>query len=1584
MALSAAEAERRLLTFRVPTENQRRVWAYMEKTFSLAGYSYYSENYDQLIGKAVAGLNILNRRSTLSAIAGPLRPALENALKIAAQLPYQARSSRVPFRARNIAGVSEINVGRMVKYIAWARQEYDQPIEWHAEWCGYTETEMLSLFGLDVLLAVEIDAGNKVVLDILLQSIRGTHPIGIVSKTGLRALMRCKEPVAWQAVENLLLSADRAEGLRQAIIECADELNPVVFQRFVRLIIEHNLLRFSSVFRAFLMWFPGLIQEGKPASAEQVLLRMLEFMQDRDLEPSATFEDTYLRLWTDAFFDAEEALRRGWTLFGSPSVEVRRAVAEITNAIRLSSAGPLIEAILRDPDFRVCASGIEFVSGWSPGAFTASFQTQILSLAKIWPQKASPDIPLSRKDVWGVALRIASTDQLPFYFQNLHELSGDARFLLAHELNGVKDANLRKEMALKLAGDTASSVRELAFRSLSAFPINPPDAPGLEELLTRKAADLRTAVLTTLARQPDGPALESARRLASSTNSNQRQAGAELAEQLVKRGVSEAAELRPTKGPAPTVPAASASDLFGLLRHEEITFAPKPDPVRSQNLYTPGALAILKEFDDYLHSRRDEIVTSCSHGPQGNQVPIGDLTANSILPYGAYSMQFDNDLPFVLEVIEWYQPKLPKPSEESDDLVRALIISEYADGHRNQLPKPLAEAFNKHKFEPPRHLSATRGLLMCICRGLPLSPTVVLDMIANEISTWEDGYYEMLRIHSHEKEYSWRKREELRLLRDRLQSLAQAGTGFRDADWKRAFLLLRFIDEPAGSPGRAAVEALHDELHQKNDADPYWYNREVESRRKLNIPFREAVPFLFVDRAFELGFCTKSDVLDQVRFNLGKVTQHEKAMSPGTRAVVQELVDRIVEVEAQRGDLKGEASHYAGDLQGMIHLGHVVTILNSGVPLTRTPTYYTGGSLSRAQSFTRLLTYSRPAPGETTEVCSEAFRALNIKPERFVELAMLSPHWAAAIERALGWESFEDAVWWLHAHTKEEGWGVPPEIKALWAGAISERTPLSSTQLENGSCDPAWFHRFRAKIDDKLWKQLDKNAKFASSSSGHARAQLFARALSGEVSVAELKATIEAKRNPNAVRALGLVPLLPEREADIRDRYRFLQEFHAGSRQFGSARQATEKLAFEVAIENLAATAGYPDALRLTWALESSEVEDLKGDGLIVKSGDLEVRLFFDPLGQPTLEASKDGRSLKEIPAAAKKLPEIKVLADRRTQLKKQLARMRLALEQAMQRGDSFTADELRRLVEHPGLAPLLRNLVFLGESGVADFPDERGNVAGETGMLRIAHPYDLLQRGDWPEWQTRVFREERVQPLKQVFRELYVLTDSERAQSSLTRYGGHQVRGTQALAILSKRGWISRYEEGVSKTFHKLNLTARITLDNVGYSPADIEGATLQGLEFTRSNDWNPIPLSEIPPLVFSETVRDLDLIVSVASMIGVDPEASESTVEMRQRVVEQTARLLSLENVSFMPRHVKIEGKLAEYTVNLGSGTVHQRAKGELVIIAVRQPQRGRLFLPFVDDDPRTAEIVSKTILLARDDEIKDPSILGQIVGR
>ena len=172
------------------------------------------------------------------------------------------------------------------------------------------------------------------------------------------------------------------------------------------------------------------------------------------------------------------------------------------------------------------------------------------------------------------------------------------------------------------------------------------------------------------------------------------------------------------------------------------------------------------------------------------------------------------------------------------------------------------------------------------------------------------------------------------------------------------------------------------------------------------------------------------------------------------------------------------------------------------------------------------------------------------------------------------------------------------------------------------------------------------------------------------------------------------------------------------------------------------------------------------------------------------------------------------------------------------------------------------------------------------------------------------------------------------------------------------------------------------LEFDEPFYTPAEIEGLTLEAVRFTkRSGDSKPLKLTELPPRLFSETMRDLDLVISVAHRGGVDPEASASTLEMRAALVKETCALLKLSNVRVKDNAVLIKGDLAEYTVHLGSAIARKIPGETLFIVAVQAQHRGRLFLPFADNDPRTAEVVSKVLLLARDKEIKDPSIISQI---
>ncbi|MEM9778257.1 MAG: DUF4132 domain-containing protein, partial [Chloroflexota bacterium] len=252
----------------------------------------------------------------------------------------------------------------------------------------------------------------------------------------------------------------------------------------------------------------------------------------------------------------------------------------------------------------------------------------------------------------------------------------------------------------------------------------------------------------------------------------------------------------------------------------------------------------------------------------------------------------------------------------------------------------------------------------------------------------------------------------------------------------------------------------------------------------------------------------------------------------------------------------------------------------------------------------------------------------------------------------------------------------------------------------------------------------------------------------------------------------------------------------------------------------------------------------------------------------------------------------------------------------------------------------------------------------------------------DWHLWQKECFQMERVQPFKQVFRELYVITPvEEEAKNVSRRYAGQEVNPRQAMRLFGQRGWVAHPYDGIRKTWHDEKMMAHVETLMGAYTPAEVGGDTIEAVYFTQLGSWKTIPLTDVPPRVFSESMRDLDLVVSVAHLSGYDPEASESTAEMRGSLARETADMLNLENVSFSSRHIFIDGQINDYSIHLSSGIIHQRPGGYVCVVPVHNSQRGRVFLPFVDKDPKTAEIMAKMVMLANDKKIKDPTILEQL---
>lgn len=578
---------------------------------------------------------------------------------------------------------------------------------------------------------------------------------------------------------------------------------------------------------------------------------------------------------------------------------------------------------------------------------------------------------------------------------------------------------------------------------------------------------------------------------------------------------------------------------------------------------------------------------------------------------------------------------------------------------------------------------------------------------------------------------------------------------------------------------------------------------------------------------------------------------------------------------------------------------------------------------------------------------------------------------------------------------------------------IARFTPLEVDELNDGAFDRTWFTEVYDRLGDKRFQLIYKAAKYISDGAKHTRARKYADAALGKYDEPELMAEIEAKRNKDLLMAVGILPI--ENEEQIKDRYMFLQKFKKESRQFGAQRRASEAAAVSTAMRNMAINAGYQDVTRLTLRMESLVVQGMREYFQPHEVGEVTVWLEMEDGGKCAVICEKNGKQLKSVPAKIKKDEYVLALMDAKKQMAEQSRRTKAMLEDAMESQEEYTWAEIRGMLENPVIHDMVAALVFkvaepdsvnveLGNTAdniisvASDLDDSKNVVLGfvtEDGLnvfgeniklsddtkLTVAHPFHMYKTGEWHDIQKYVFDNKIVQPFKQVFRELYVKTEEEMNMEHSLRYAGNQIQPKKTLGCLKSRHWVADIEDGLQKVYYKENIVAQIYALADWFSPADIESPTLEWVVFSDRKTGKEMRIKDIPDIIFSEVMRDVDMAVSVAHAGGVDPETSHSTVEMRKAIAEFTMPLFRLTNVTFTKNHAVIEGKRANYTVHLGSGVVHQEAGPMINVLPVHSQRRGRIFLPFVDDDPKTSEVLTKILFFAEDNKIKDPYILGQI---
>jgi len=403
---------------------------------------------------------------------------------------------------------------------------------------------------------------------------------------------------------------------------------------------------------------------------------------------------------------------------------------------------------------------------------------------------------------------------------------------------------------------------------------------------------------------------------------------------------------------------------------------------------------------------------------------------------------------------------------------------------------------------------------------------------------------------------------------------------------------------------------------------------------------------------------------------------------------------------------------------------------------------------------------------------------------------------------------------------------------------------------------------------------------------------------------------------------------------------------------------------------------------------------------------------YFDSSGKEIAAASSAMKrhhspALAEIRAVAKDVN--KLLGNHRDRIES----MFLAT------GSRDFADWQKCYLEHPIVGTLTRRLIWLVDQTPVLFDTGQAtDVCGEkitiqpTAKISLWHPLGHDAKVVFA-WRTRIELLGITQPFKQAHRELYLLTDAERRTGTYSnRFAGHILRQGQFRVLAGSRGWhapfLGPWDSGDTGVAHRAlrdGWKVEFWVNASGAEDLSPQGGLLcvatDQVRFYR-NATEPSRLADVPALVFSEAMREVDFFVGVAS-VGNDPNWEDGGPEGRYRnywrsysfgdldgsaktrheVLERLIPKLKIAGrCSLEDKFLTVKGSLRTYKIHLGSGNILMQPNDQYLCI-VSKPggsEADKLRLPFEGDRMLTL-ILSKAFLLADDTKIKDQSIVNQI---
>ena len=378
-------------------------------------------------------------------------------------------------------------------------------------------------------------------------------------------------------------------------------------------------------------------------------------------------------------------------------------------------------------------------------------------------------------------------------------------------------------------------------------------------------------------------------------------------------------------------------------------------------------------------------------------------------------------------------------------------------------------------------------------------------------------------------------------------------------------------------------------------------------------------------------------------------------------------------------------------------------------------------------------------------------------------------------------------------------------------------------------------------------------------------------------------------------------------------------------------------------------------------------------------------------------------------------------------------------------------ADLRARYIDHPVVSRLARRLLWTvrregGSEGGNENASEDGReieicwregelttLGGQTVELsdtdeaRLWHPLDL---GDDLErlqiWRDDLADRGVTQPFKQLWREVYAPLPVEEGQGDGKgdqRFAGQIIRQHLLRHLCQQRGWQYTVQghwdshNWPSKPLPRHELEAQLQADPIGHDgDMHVFSYLITGeLFFLRSERGmtytdERVPLEQLPPLVFSEVLRDVDLFIGV-STAATDPDFDPRDLDERWLVpwqeavwgdlapVAQTRRAVLAkvlprttlrESTELTDRELLVSARDgARYRIHLGSANVRpvdEVVEAKPLTVTIDRKARKHLdavFLPF-EGDSMLKTILAKAFVLANTREPPEERRLGLYAGQ